>query len=91
MSGLFSRVIRVKDVDFTKAYQAPYAGEYSKNKLPREVYISNEATEALKKMVRIQFGGSEPDPDILVYAVRDDANPTGMLDLVSKESDKIIR
>lgn len=82
--------IRVKDVDFTtKPTKLYMQAKYSKNKLPREVYVSDEATEALKQWFEYKFGNS--DPDTLVYAVMDDATPTGMYDLISKEFRAVLK
>lgn len=84
--------IRVKDVDFTtKPTKLYMQAKYSKNKLPREVYISDEATEALKQWYEYKFGTQTPEADELVYAVMDDATPTGMYDLISKEFRAVLK
>lgn len=79
--------IRAKDIDFnvqpTKIYMQ---AQYAKNKLPREIYITAEATHFLKTWLEHKYGrGQHGNPDDLVFAVMDEATPQGMYTTIANQ------
>jgi integrase len=60
--------IRYKDIDFsiepTKLYMQ---AKYSKNKLPREIYITAEGTQFLNQWLAHKYRDKKPVPDDLVF------------------------
>jgi integrase len=79
MRAVEALAIQVRDIDFdvqpTKIYMK---AEYSKNKLPREVYITAEATQFLKVWLDHKYQGKSAPPDDLAFAVQDKSTPEGM-------------
>ena len=86
--------IRNKDIDFTLRPTKLYMqAKYAKNKLPREVYITTEASEFLKDWLIFKYedGRRNKDPDDLVFAVMKDATPQGMYGLVAAEFRDVLK
>lgn len=62
--------IRYQDIDYStgKVYMQ---AKYSKNKLPREVYLTKEAIAEMKLWDELKLKGREYDPSELVFAFED--------------------
>jgi integrase len=83
--------IRHKDIDFsarpTKIYMQ---AKYSKNKLPREIYITDEATEYLKHWLDFKYDGKQPEPGDLIFAVLKQSTPRGMYRNVEDQFQQVL-
>lgn len=65
-------MLRFRDVDFTANPAKLYMrAEFSKNKLPREIYITPEAADYLQKWLAVwsQHNGRDPAPDDLIFSL----------------------
>lgn len=87
MRAVEALAIRIKDIDFnvqpTKIYMQ---AKYSKNKLPREIYITAEATDELKVWLDHKYpNGTTGKEDDLVFGVMDNATPNGMYNTISAQ------
>lgn len=84
--------IQFKDLDLkakpTKIYMK---AEYSKNKLPREVYITAEATTFLNQWLAHKYRKRKPDPNELVFGVMGDATPEGLYPSISNEFRRVLK
>jgi len=63
--------IRIKDIDFTVSPTKIHVrGEYAKTRVARDIYISDEATQALKARISWKYRGDRPKAkDDLVWEV----------------------
>lgn len=69
--------LHTRDITFLEQGARLYMkAQYSKNKLPREVYVTDEAAVELKRWIKM----TEPKPDAFVFASEDGATPEGMYD-----------
>lgn len=84
--------IQVKNIDFkakpTKIYMK---AEYSKNKLPREIYITSEATRFLNQWLAHKYRNKKPDPEELVFSVMGKATPEGLYPSISNEFRAVLK
>jgi integrase len=59
---------RIKDIDFnTKPTTIHIRGQFSKTKRARDIFISDEATEALKDRIKLKYKDRPRVPDDLVF------------------------
>ncbi len=63
--------IRYRDVEYGKPTKVYMRAEFSKNKLPREIYMTDEASKEMKLWDEYKLKGRTPDPDELVFAFED--------------------
>jgi hypothetical protein len=69
---LKNRSQKYRILDLTKVY---LQAKYSKNKLPREIYFTIEATEELIHWLKIKYKDRLPKPEEHVFAVMEDVKP----------------
>lgn len=77
--------VRYRDCDFTAEGMVVVnmRAEYSKNKLPRTIYWSQEAKDLAWRLKVDKYGYNKPPPDALVFSYEDDATPEGVYQGVS--------
>jgi integrase len=80
MRAVEALAIQLENIDFTAHPTKIYMkAQYSKNRLPREVYISDEATDYLKRWLDYKYEGkSTRNSKDFVFALYDNATPEGM-------------
>jgi integrase len=89
--------IQLENIDFTTHPTRIYMkAKYSKNRLPREVYISDEATDYLKRWLDFKYDEgmssiSRRNPKDFVFALYETATPEGMYCNVAIEFRNVMR
>jgi integrase len=83
-------VIRIKDIDFTVSPTKIHVrGEYAKTRVARDIYISDEATQALKARISWKYRGGRPKTeDDLVFGVGSGSNPSSLYSAIAHEFSK---
>jgi integrase len=87
--------IRLKDIDFTVSpTKIHIRKEYSKTKTGRDIYISDEATQYLKRWINWKYNNEERprirDDDDLVFTVYRTKSPTTVYVKVLTEFEKLL-
>ena len=82
--------IRIKDIDFTVSPTKIHVrGEYAKTRVARDIYISDEATQALKARISWKYRGDRPKAkDDLVFGVGSGSNPSSLYSAIAHEFSK---
>jgi integrase len=93
MRAVEALAIQVENIDFTSHPTKIYMkAQYSKNRLPREVYISDEATDYLKRWLDYKYEGRDRhNPKDFVFALYETATPDGMYCNVAIEFRNVMR
>jgi integrase len=89
MRAVEALAMRVKDVDFTvRPTRVHVRGEFSKTKTDRDIFISDEAAQALKDWIRTKI---KPSNDLISRRWRLDerANPRAMYNHAADEFSKL--
>jgi integrase len=92
MRPLEALAIQYKNLDLsTKPTKIYMKAEYSKNKLPREIYITEEATTFLNQWLAHKYRKRKPDPDEFIFAVMKNATPYGLYPSISHEFRRVLK
>ena len=84
--------IRYKDIDFSvKPAKLYMQAKYSKNKLPREIYITAEGTQFLNQWLAHKYRDKKPMPDDLVFEVIGGSSPEGIYPRISNEFRAVLK
>lgn len=85
--------IQHENIDFTAHPTKIYMkAQYSKNRLPREVYISDEATDSLKRWIDHKYEDKKANnPKDFVFALMENATPEGMYGNMAIEFRNVMR
>jgi integrase len=87
--------IRLKDISFTdNPTKIHIRKEYSKTRIARNIYISDEATQYLKQWLNWKYHNQErprdPDEDDLVFTIYKGKNPNGLYVKLLLEFQKLL-
>jgi integrase len=87
--------IRLKDIDFSvNPTRIHIRKEYTKTKVPRDIYISDEATQYLKQWIDWKYNNKERprerDDEDLVFTVYRTKNPVTLYIKVLREFEKLL-
>jgi hypothetical protein len=90
MRAVEALAIRIKDIDFTVSPTKIHVrGEYAKTRVARDIYISDEAAQALKARISWKYRGGRPKvKDDLVFGVGSGANPSSLYSAIAHEFSK---
>lgn len=102
MRAIEALAIRLRDIDFNVSpTKIHIRKEYAKTRLPREIYISDEATRYLKQWIDFKYRDKHKEdsnlrnrikhPDDLVFAIRTEStDPNAMYIKVLLEFEKVL-